>query len=114
MSLSNQKIRVASEEISVAIQEHLFEQGYRWSSSGTKTAHTGSPYLYAKENGSITYGYDHDLFEEREFTETIYTTQSKLVVVSTTAVRPKVVLFGKTYFKDELDAALSKLQEARL
>lgn len=113
MSLTNQKIRVASSQISTAIQKDLFEQGYQWRSIGKNVQHTGAKFLYAREDGNLSYGTDERIFSEKESTEMMYTTETKLVVTSKDPVRAKVVLFGKTYFKDELDAALAGLQVAR-
>jgi hypothetical protein len=112
MSLTNQKIRIATSDISRAIQEDLFQQGYEWRSVGKNVQHATAAFLYAKEDGRLSYGQDRTLFEEKEYPEVIYTTQTKLVVVEKKPVRAKVVLFGKTYYKDELDAALSSLRTA--
>jgi len=113
MSLTNQKIRIASPAISCAIQEDLFKQGYRWPSVGQVPHHTAGKFLYAREDGTLRYGTDEQIFLEKDTAETVYTTATKLVVVSKKESRTKVVLFGKTYFKDELDAALAALSEAR-
>lgn len=112
MSLTNQKIRIATPAISTAIQEDLFKQGYRWHSSKDTVKHTDAPYLYASEHGTLTYGYDDDNFDSKRYQEVLYTTQTKLTVVEKKPVRDKVALFGKIYFKDELDAAQENLRTA--
>lgn len=112
MSLTDQKIRAAHASISEAIQKDLFEQGYEWRTVGKETQYTYAPFLYASEEGVISYGCDADSFDAHDFPEVVYTTENKLVVVKKDPVRAKVVLFGKTYFKDELDAALATLKVA--
>lgn len=113
MSLTNQKIRVASAKINEAVQKDLFQQGYEWRSVGKNTQHTHGAFLYAHEDGHMSYGSDADHFAEHDFPEVVYTTENKLVVVKKEPVRAKVDLFGKTYFKDEVDAALATLRTTR-
>lgn len=113
MSLTNQKIRIATPAISRAIQEDLFKQGYTWRLAGNTPAHVHADFLYASEDGFLTFGEDDTNFDNKSYPEMIYTTESKLSVVSKKPTRTKIVLFGKTYFKDELDAALATLRTAQ-
>jgi hypothetical protein len=110
------KIKVSSEAQSVAIQEFLFTQGCRWNFDGQKVKHESAKYLFVEATGSI--GWDNsDSFFQRstDYKEVRFKTAQKIVVTGHEVVvdRPKTVLFGKTYFTDELNARLEGLGVAR-
>jgi hypothetical protein len=114
MSLSQVKIKVPSEGISRAVQEELFKQGYSWPTSGKTPSHLDEEYLFAYPSGAITHSSDSDTFRRNGGVEVIAVTESRLAVVEFKPVRDKVVVFGKTYYKDDVDAALAKLEVARV
>lgn len=105
------KIRVGSEVDSTAIQEFLFTQGCRWN-AGADVRHADKKYLFVEKSGSI--GWDNsDLFFEQSasYKEMTFTTGLKVVVTGhALKERQKTVLFGKTYFTDELEARLAGLE----
>jgi hypothetical protein len=106
------KVKVASPAISRAVQEELFKRGYKWTMNGDNVCHTDELYIFGYSNGTLTYGSDDYSFRGNGGTEMIATTESRLVVVGLVPVRDKVVVFGKTYYKDDVDAALAKLERA--
>lgn len=65
------KFRVKNPEHSKAIQERLFEMGYKWfgehRAAVEKTKH---PFLYADSNLDIFYGNTEELFDKEPNTET--------------------------------------------
>lgn len=115
----NQKFKVASPAHSRAIQYELFKQGYKW------TGHNGSVYeyedktaLFTDDDGYILYGNSEDSFFEtsKQYKEVTVVTKTvtKLVVTEFQPKREKVIVFGRTYYKDDVDAALAKLEVARV
>lgn len=109
MVYESMRFRVASEMHSAAIQRHLFELGYAWRSTGKVPKHLSSSFLYAHSDGSLTHGMDSNNFRGKPFQEMRATTVSRLEVERLDPVREKVIVFGKTYYKDDLDEALAKL-----
>lgn len=111
------RIKLISEEQSRAVQEFLFTQGCRWNFDGQTVKHESAKYLFVEASGSI--GWDNsDSFFQRsasEYKEIRFKTGQKIVVTGHEVVvdRPKTVLFGKTYFTDELNARLEGLGVAR-
>jgi hypothetical protein len=110
------KFKCASAEHSRVIQEWLFSQGYSW--CGSKSVqNTEQRYLFAYEDDKhITHDNFDQVFDRKPFVEQVVTTTTKtvLVIQSVTPKRDKVVVFGKTYYKDDVDAALAKLEVARV
>lgn len=113
MAFKNQKFRVANGVISKLLQEELFKQGYKWGLCGQNVSHTHKPYLYTYESGAINFGDTLSHFLEHESEEIRVVTENRLVIAELKPVeRPKVVVFGHTYYKDEVVAALAKLGRA--
>lgn len=110
--LKNQKFKVANATIGRLLQEELLKQGYKWPISGAKVTHEQKPYLYTYDDGKIAYGDDPQHYNEHENTEVRVVTENRLVIAELQVVRPKVVVFGKTYYKDDVDAALALLPKA--
>lgn len=111
------KFRVASEEHSRLIQEWLFDQGYSWGGSdGKQPRYTEQKFLFAYNNSSklLTHDNNVNIFNSKPFIEQLVTTTTKttLVIRSVTPKREKVIVFGRTYYKDDVDVALSKLEVA--
>lgn len=111
----NIKIRVGTEVQSAAIQEFLFTQGCRWNYDGQKVKLTAAKYLFVEASGSIGWDSSDSFFERSaSYKEMSFTFENKVVVKSSKLKeRPKTVLFGKTYFTDELEARLAGLEVAK-
>ncbi len=60
--MENLKFRVHSPEHSKAIQERLFELGYKWCSGDIKAICTELPFLFADNDGTIGHGSILDYF----------------------------------------------------
>lgn len=111
------KFKVANATISKALQDDLFEKGYHWAGA-VKTSKeyefTDMPHIFTDGTGCIMYGSgDTDYFERsKEYEEMVVVTKSKIVVSELVPKREKVVVFGKTYYKDDVDSALAKLARA--
>lgn len=106
------KIKIETPQQSIAVQEFLFTQGCRWNRSVT-VGNTGAKYLFVEESGSIGWDNSDDFFEARtpQFKEMEFTFENKIVVKShKLKEREKTVLFGKTYYTDELNARLEGLK----
>jgi len=110
------KFKCASAEHSRVIQEWLFSQGYSW--TGSKAVqNTEQRYLFAYHDDKyITHDSSEHVFDRKPFVEQVVTTTTKtvLVVQSVVPKREKVVVFGKTYYKDDVEAALAHLPRAVL
>lgn len=107
------KIKVGSSEQSVAIQEFLFTQGCRWNLNGQTVQRITAKYLFVESGGSIGWDDSDSFFNDRtpDYTEVIFVTGQKLVVLAhAPKERPKTVLFGKTYYTDDLNARLEGLK----
>lgn len=109
------KIKLANAAQSTAVQEFLFTQGCRWNFDGHVVKQTGSKYLFVESSGSIGWDNSDEFFENRtpEYKEMNFTFENKVMVKSHKLKdRQKTVLFGKTYFTDELEARLADLPVA--
>lgn len=108
------KVAVQNAAHSKAIQEYLFANGCRWNYKGHEIKHEDKAFLFVDERGNI--GWDNSVaFFNRttDYKEVIFNGINKPVVVSVEPKeRPKTVLFGKTYFTDELEARLAGLEVA--
>jgi len=108
------KIKLQNAAQSQAVQEFLFTQGCRWKYDGKKAKQLDAKYLFVEPSGAI--GWDNsDSFFERStsYKEMSFTFVNTLTVVGhKLKERPKTVLFGKTYFTDELEARLADLPVA--
>lgn len=114
MAFLNQKFRVVNATISGLLQEELFKQGYKWAINGKNVTHATKPYIYTYEDSRLAFGDEDDHFNEHDNVEVIVITQLKLVIAELKPVeRTKVIVFGKTYYKDDVDAALAKLEGAK-
>ena len=64
------KFKVKNEAHSKAIQERLFELGYRWMVNGRKPSHLSQPYLLTNTYSQITYGETHECYSTDPRAET--------------------------------------------
>ncbi len=115
--MSGMKFKCASPDHSRLIQEWLFAQGYTWGGpTGQKVEYTDARYLFAYNTDGklLTHDSSEHTFITKPFVEQIVTTATRtiLVVQSVEPRREKVVVFGKTYYKDDVDAALAALPKA--
>lgn len=95
----------------------LFANGCRWAGGGTNVdANGNATYLFVDSVGRVTYigGRDEAYFNASSQGEVI--PKWDVVTVTTTTMslpeRPKTVLFGETYFTDELESRLAGLEVA--
>lgn len=111
------KLRVSGPDQMKAALTYLFANGCRQSGSSAGTdvnRRPDSTHLFVDEQGRVTYINDGDdrYFREQEYKEV--TPRWDVVVTSTVTMsmpeRPKTVLFGKTYFTDELEQRLAGLK----
>jgi hypothetical protein len=108
------KIAVGTPAKSRAIQEFLFTQGCRWNFDGPKVKLTEAKYLFIEDSGSIGWDSSDSFFERStQYKEVSFLTELKTVVTGhILKERPKTVLFGKTYYTDDLNARLADLAVA--
>lgn len=109
------KVAVSNPAESRAIQEYLFSKGCRWNWQGNVVKHEDKDFLFVDDRGNI--GWDNSVAffnSTTDYKEVIFNVINKPVVVSVEQKeRPKTVLFGKTYFTDELNARLEGLAVAQ-
>lgn len=112
--MSGMKFKCASTDHSRLIQEWLFEQGYTWGGPQGRTVQNADQrYLFAyQSNKVLTHDSSDSVFDRKPFVEQHVTTTTKLVIHAVVPKREKVVVFGKTYFRDDVNAALAKLEVA--
>ena len=89
--------------LSKAIQDKLFELGYQWSLFGREHAFVWTPFIYAKDDGSLLYGYSSGTFTTDPLQET---TIEELFNMQP---RETIVIDGKKYDKEEVKKALVHL-----
>lgn len=115
----NIKIRVDGPDQVRAALKFLFENGCRWAGAGGTNVEykLHATYLFVGTTGLVTYIDDSDdVYFRRDAAKEII---PRWDVVTTTTVtmsvpeRPKTVLFGKTYFTDDLNARLAGLETAQ-
>lgn len=109
------KIKLANPAHSAAVQEFLFTQGCRWNFDGPTVKKTEAKYLFVESSGAIGWDNSDSFFEDRtpQYKEMTFIFENKITVKSSRLKeRPKTVLFGKTYFTDDLNARLAGLAVA--
>lgn len=113
MTFKNQKFKVPNNTVGQLLQKELIAQGYRWSDNSEVVRLENIVYYYTNMIGRITYGSTQSYFDESNFEEMIVVTENRLAIAELKTRREKVIVFGKTYFKDDVDAALSRLEIAQ-
>lgn len=108
----NQKFKVPNNTVGKLLQQELMGLGYRWESDGRRIREENITYYYTTEHGHIQYGSTQGYFDRQPHKEVIVVTESRLVIAELKPVRDKIILLGKTYYKDDVEAALSKLERA--
>lgn len=113
MKIREVKIRVGNSVNSRAIQEFLFENDCSWSYNCKNVIYEDKAFLYVDGDGNITFSTGEDFFTGREvddYREMKFDFETITIVNATPRPQEKVKLFGKTYDKDELKDALTKLK----
>lgn len=114
-NFQNQKFKVPNATVGRLLQEKLLAEGYRWEGGGdTVREDLTNPYFYTYTYGKITYGTLESFFEKHANPEMIVVTESRLAIADIMPRRERVIVFGKTYYRDEVDAALAKLQRVNV
>lgn len=112
----NIKIRARNKEELVAIQKLLFANGCTWYAGSTKVQPTYGLCTFVDRTGLMTHSENMTPWrgENRDCKE-VFIDFEQLLVASLRPVpeRPKTVLFGKTYFTDDLNARLAGLETAQ-
>ena len=108
----NQKFKVANDTLCRVLQEELIRQGYTWAGDEAVVKNEHARYVYTSAAGRITYGALEDYYNGCDKPEMVFVTESRLVVAEIKPKREKVIVFGKTYYKDDVDAALAGLDRA--
>lgn len=110
------KVRLSNPEHSKAVQEFLFANGCRWNYNGHEVKHTDKTFLFTDERGNIGWDNSEAFFNRsQDYKEMVFKAETKVVVTGgELKERPKTVLFGKTYFTDELNARLAGLEVAHV
>lgn len=73
--MKNMKFRVHNKAHSKAIQERLFELGYKWVVGDTSIAHLECPFLFVDSYGNLTFSFWRESFD---LCESDYTTLDDL------------------------------------
>lgn len=117
MELRKVQVYVNDIEESKAVQELLFASGARWASDGIHgpaNLKTNSSYsevwIYVMGDGTIY----KDYTEVGEDFTPLTLERKEVVTYQFKVHRPKTVLFGRTYYTDDLEAALKTLATAEI
>lgn len=108
-----QKFKVPNNTVGVLLQEELIKKGYRWGVDGVRVRTDNITFYYTEDNGRITFGSTQDYFNAHRGEEMLVVTESRLVVAELKPRRDKVIVFGRTYYKDDVDRALARLEIAQ-
>jgi hypothetical protein len=112
MAIRNVKILTRTIAENRAAQAYFFANGVEWLHRGKDIKDWGKA-LFVSEDGFLTHGDEtefrsgksrHRPTIELNFEPTLTATSHRVVE------RPKTIINGRTYFKDEVDAALAKLE----
>lgn len=108
----NIKLRVRDSEECTAVQKMLFADGVRWVSGGDQVIHLGdsSTVLFVSPQGTMTYSNSMTPARESNMHCVEVEVEFERTMVAKIKDRPKTVLFGKTYYTDELNARLEGLK----
>lgn len=114
--IRNVRMFLDGEDQVKAAQEYLFANGCEWNSGDKDIRQLGDQAaLFVSRYGKITWG-NQECFEAQSNSHLQIlelTFQVNTVVVSSKIKeRPKTMLFGKTYFTDELEDRLAGLEVA--
>lgn len=107
----NIKLRVTSEEECTAVQKMLFADGVRWVSGGTEviTLHH-STVLFISPDGAMTHSTHMTPARKENMGCVEVEVEFERTLKASIKEREKTILFGKTYYTDELNARLEGLK----
>lgn len=108
----NIKLRVNSGEECTAVQKMLFADGVRWVSGSTDVLHfaDSSNVLFISPEGTMTHSIYMTSVRNENMDCVEVEVEFERTIVAKIKDRPKTVLFGKTYYTDELNARLEGLK----
>lgn len=108
----NIKLRTRDSEECTAVQKMLFADGVRWVSGGTDVIHLGgsSTVLFISPEGTMTHSSSMAPARGQNMGCVEVEVEFERTLVAKLKDRPKTVLFGKTYYTDELNARLEGLK----
>lgn len=112
----NIKIRATNKEELVAVQKLLFSNGCTWFAGSTRVEPTYGLCTFVDSTGLMTHSADMTPYRtENKYCKEVFIDFEQLLVATLRPVpeRPKTLLFGKTYFTDELNARLDGLETAQ-
>lgn len=114
--ISNVKFRVNGEEQVRAALTFLFENGCSWRGPGSKdiSLDKKATHLFVNEASQVSYIDDDDEFfvNQSQFRLIEPKFKVKEILAMEITERPKTCLFGKTYYTDDLNAAIAGLEVA--
>lgn len=110
----NIKIRTNNADELRAVQELLFLKGCKWRSGDTNVSGFAGPCIFVSPDGLMTHSDSMRPVSAQNLQckEVFFDFKQVTTTVATLRERPKTVLFGKTYFTDELNARLAGLETA--
>lgn len=107
----NIKLRVRDSEECTAVQKMLFADGVRWVSGGTEVITLSyATVLFISPEGTMTHSSSMTPARGQNMGCVEVEVEFERTLVAKIKDRPKTVLFGKTYYTDELNARLEGLK----
>lgn len=110
--IRNVKILTRTVAENRAAQAYFFANGVEWMHGGKDIKDWGLA-LFVNDEGFLTHGDGTEFTSSKNRKRQTITLHFEHQLVATShriVERPKTVINGKTYFKDEVDAALAKLE----
>lgn len=106
----NIKIKTRNKEELVAVQKLLFSKGCTWISGGTEVQPSYGLCTFVSPQGKMTHSDDMIACSAQNMNCKEVFVDFEQTLTATLRERPKTVLFGKTYYTDELNARLAGLE----
>lgn len=105
----NIKLRVNNLEESEAVQKMLFDDGCIWSGGSTRIEFLPNRVFFISPDGTMTHSGSMTPARDSNRNCVEVEVDFERVLVAKIKERSKTVLFGKTYYTDELNARLEGL-----
>lgn len=109
----NIKIRTNNKEELVAVHKMLIANGCTWISGDATVQPSYGLCTFVSPQGRMTHSADMKACASQNMGCKEVFVDFERTLVATLRERPKTVLFGKTYFTDELNARLAGLETAQ-
>lgn len=107
----NIKLRVSTREQAIAVQELLFADGVTWSSGDTNPVEFSREVVFfVSPTGKMTHSSTMTPGRDCNVNCVEMSVEFETKLVASVKERQKTVLFGKTYYTDELNARLEGLK----